>query len=538
VNKGNDSPEDAVTGREGFAYDAFASYSTRTDYRIVRTVETFLESFHTRVPAHGLTPEVRLHELELCVDGSDFSLAELRVRGAGPSGDREPDDETKRLIAREMARCRYLLLFCSGPESQTRWTDWELRWFVESRGRQNVFLVVTAGNAPWEDYSAYFSNRVIDEGLQQKIWYDLRGLRGRAADRWTKVRNADDELTRLAADLNGDRAGRILPIWRREEARRQRRQTRRAWTVAVILFVLLLTASGLGVWSFLQGREIDSQNKKLDSQNTEIRDANTKLSGALANEKAERERAELNLARNYLSVARNALEANRLDEALHYWHRAYATGNGLGADFNNLPTLMGGWAGTIKATLPHAAPVHRLSFSPDGRTLGTATSADVTQLWDVPTGRPKTRAYKHDGQVLAIHCLRDAYTVLVVDKNVRHVARVWDSRSQSYVGKPIQQREGYGFSSAAFSPDGKRLCTGETLYATMWDADTGAPLWGPEGHSGQTQVIGFSSDGRTLVVGRSMSTTRDGAASSCEIPRPAPCADRPGLPNSRSAPHR
>src|SRR6185369_12823051 len=55
----------------GFAYDAFGSYSTGADYRLVRRVEGFLESFH-RLPKVEGDP---LPELAICVDGSDFSVA-------------------------------------------------------------------------------------------------------------------------------------------------------------------------------------------------------------------------------------------------------------------------------------------------------------------------------------------------------------------------------------------------------------------------------------------------------------------------------
>ena len=226
--------DDARRARSGREFDAFASYTTSADYRLVRNLEGFLESFHRLE-----TPEeLPLHKLEICVDGSDFSLARLRSRAreaADGLGDLE--EETRRLIAGELARCRYLLVFCPGKERQGPWVDWELEWFLEYRGPDEIFLAVTHGEAPWESPEGFFPARAIAAGLHRKIWYDLRGYRGRQARPWQKVRDFDDERTRLAADLNGHPAGAILPIWHREEARSRRR--RRAVVIAASTLLIL-----------------------------------------------------------------------------------------------------------------------------------------------------------------------------------------------------------------------------------------------------------------------------------------------------------
>ena len=50
-NSGNQTTQNEADGNhakqlDGFAYDAFLSYSTDPDYQLVREIEEFLETFH------------------------------------------------------------------------------------------------------------------------------------------------------------------------------------------------------------------------------------------------------------------------------------------------------------------------------------------------------------------------------------------------------------------------------------------------------------------------------------------------------------
>ena len=74
-------------------------------------------------------------------------------------------------------------------------------------------------------------------------------------------------------------------------------------------------------------------------------------------------------------------------------------------------------------------------------------------------------------------------------------------------------------SSAAFSPDGKRIVTAsEDSTARLWDAETGKPIGEPlKGHEGaHVHSAAFSPDGKRIVTA---SDGQDGAA--VGRPRPA-----------------
>ena len=100
-----------------YKFDAFVSYSTDPDYILVRDIERFLESFHKLS-----TPEkIKLKKLEICRDGSDFQLSRKResiplVPASNPINN---------LIEEQLAKSRYLLIFCSRNASKSIWVDQE-----------------------------------------------------------------------------------------------------------------------------------------------------------------------------------------------------------------------------------------------------------------------------------------------------------------------------------------------------------------------------------------------------------------------------
>ena len=70
---------------------------------------------------------------------------------------------------------------------------------------------------------------------------------------------------------------------------------------------------------------------------------------------------------------------------------------------------------------------------------------------------------------------RQAHRHRVQDKT----ARLWDAATGQSIGEPLRGHEDE-VSSAAFSPDGKRIVTAsEDKTARLWDAATGQPIGEP-----------------------------------------------------------
>ncbi len=151
--------------------------------------------------------------------------------------------------------------------------------------------------------------------------------------------------------------------------------------------------------------------------------------------------------------------------------------------------------------------VSSLAFSPDGRTLAVGNEMGVV-IWDVATGNKlKTVPLigSRGGVLGAASFSPDFQTFATVGSTDRTVALQSTTDGQQ-VGLPLQS-DNLVFS-AAFSPDGKILATGEdrTLGGgpspriLLWDVESGQPIGlSLTGYNSTVWSVIFSPDGNTLA---------------------------------------
>ncbi|AOR33243.1 hypothetical protein BFF78_21175 [Streptomyces fodineus] len=164
----------------------------------------------------------------------------------------------------------------------------------------------------------------------------------------------------------------------------------------------------------------------------------------------------------------------------------------------------------------HTGAVYLTSFSPDGRTLATASYDRTVRLWNVadrsrpkPLGKPLTghtswvssAVFSPDGRTLA--SAGDDGTI-----------RLWDVTDPAHpksLGTPLTGHRGTIYL-VAFSPDGRTLASaGEDRTVRLWnvtDPHRASQAGALRGHTAAVRSVAFSPDGHTLAAGGDDDTIR------------------------------
>jgi WD40 repeat protein len=169
-----------------------------------------------------------------------------------------------------------------------------------------------------------------------------------------------------------------------------------------------------------------------------------------------------------------------------------------------------------KALTGHNEAVLSVAFSPDGRTLASAGSdpsvpggGDKTiRLWDVRTHKQLGKPLRgHTDVIWSVAFSPDGRTLASAssDKTIA----LWNVHTHKTVGSPLQGHLARVFS-VAFSPDGRTLASAsKDKTIRLWDVRTQKQLGKPlRGHLARVNSVAFSPDGLTLASASDDTTIR------------------------------
>jgi WD40 repeat protein len=149
--------------------------------------------------------------------------------------------------------------------------------------------------------------------------------------------------------------------------------------------------------------------------------------------------------------------------------------------------------GTLKG---HNKPVLSLAFSPDGKTLATGSLDFTIVLWSPSTGAQHKVLNGHKKQVNSLAFSPDGN--LLASASHDSTVRLWDGR-----GMVVRQItvDGSQLSALAFSPDGAVLVVAGHKGLTAWNVADGTAVGGVGDWQLGNKSVAFSSDGRHVAAG-------------------------------------
>jgi WD40 repeat protein len=171
-----------------------------------------------------------------------------------------------------------------------------------------------------------------------------------------------------------------------------------------------------------------------------------------------------------------------------------------GSGSDNSVELWGVEAGVLMQTITgHTLSVNSVAFSPDSRTLASASGDMTIRLSNVWSGTGRWTFIGHTDSVESVAFSPDGK--ILASGSLDKTVRLWDER---WV-RPQQTLIGHtsGVYSVAFSPNGKILASGGFSEVCLWDVETGALRHILKGHTNRINSVAFSPDGKILASGSS-----------------------------------
>ena len=510
-------------------YKAFVSYSHAADAKLAAALQSALQQF--------AKPWYRLRAMRLFRD--------VTTMAANPA--------LWSAIERALNSSEYFVLLASPAAAASPWVQREVEHWLGVRSAHELLIVVTDGDVHWSAEAGDFDwartnalPRTLERAFgQEPLYVDLRPIKasGDAPYRSAAFRSA---VADLAAALTGRSKDEVIG----EDVRQHRRTKQVSWAAGLSLFVLTgLAVSAAWTASVQRDRALREQQvalaRRLAAQAELVRQRRPDLlpvSVLLALESlriapSDEARESLRAAATLLptpgrelghdgpvTFVAASMDGTRVltttSDTARVWSTdgsrlirsvelKNATGTVLSPDGQLLAAA--GFDGlrlidvatgdvTSQFAVPH--PVRALSFSPDGRRLGTTAFDGTVRILDLPSGRERARM-KHDIIAMAIAFSGDGRFVITGSND--NTARLWNAATGREILKLPHK---FGALLVAITHDGSRLATGSWDGGVrIWEGTTGVEV-GRMTHLRIPTSLAFSPDGHLLASASDDNTAR------------------------------